>query len=554
VKERRTFPAAWIVSVLTVLCIATSALGVGPQRSASAKNVAGVWESKTAEGNSVLMLNADGSGEFNGKELQWTFNQNVLSLSFQGGSTYLYETVLAGNNLTVNSADLKQPIRFTRSGSCGGAEQANPMAGGGLAGITGAAKPAAANSAGGPEGTWQVQKPGGTFTLVLNPGGIGEFNGTPVKWELSRNILTLRWENGDVFMYNATLTANSLKVAGGNLSAPITFQRVGGGSSGVAAAASRPRSNAGGGPVGHWETVTENGTIQLVLNPDGSGTFGQGSVRWVYGQGTLTLTGPNGTPIPYPASIGPDSMTLTDSTSGAALTFRRAGGAENSEGGEEAGGFGGNAGSGSSGGAGSLAGSWQNQQGSALQLNPDGSAMLNGTRFKYTSDGSTITLIGSDGQMPFPYSLGGNTLTVQVQGQTVIYTRTASAGGGGMAGGSGGGGSIPQDMVGKWCYINVNASGQVSSSSSTCFVLNPDGTYEYSGESSNSNAYGGTASQSSDRGTWRVSGSTVNVNSQQQGPVSYQLQKRNHPKTNDPMLCLDGQCYVTYGPKPPWPY
>ncbi|MBI4167172.1 MAG: hypothetical protein HY508_15710 [Acidobacteria bacterium] len=379
-KGNRAIDWALVFSVLLALGVSTQTLVAGQARSGKSGNIAGVWESKTEQGGSTLLLNADGSGEVNGKELHWTYNQGILSLSLEGGSTIMYEAVLAGNSLSVKSADMTQPKVFTRLGSAA-AEPAKPASGGGV----------------------------------------------------------------------------------------------------------------GGGGV-----------------PASRGGFGGGGVS---------------------------------------------GGEEGGEEGDDAGSFGGNAGGSRGGAGGGLTGNWRNQQGSTLQLNPDGTAMLNGQRFRYTTDGSTLTLIAQDGSIPFPYSLSGNTLTVQIQGQTVIYTRTGGAGGaGGRAGGSPGGGTIPQDMIGKWCYINVSDTGQVSSSSSTCFVLNPDGTYEYSGESSNSNVYGGTASQSYDRGTWRVNGSTVNVNSQQQGPVTYQLQKRNHPKTNDPMLCLDGQCYVTYGPKPPWPY
>ena len=191
-----------------------------------------------------------------------------------------------------------------------------------------------------------------------------------------------------------------------------------------------------------------------------------------------------------------------------------------------------------------------------LQLNADGSAVLNGQRFKYTSDGSTITLIGSDGSMPFPYSLSGNTMTVSVQGQTVVYTRTGGAGGqGGRAGGSvgGGGGSNPPEMAGKWCAYSGSSTGQIISGREQCFTLHPNGTYEYYGASDSTNQYGGVASQSSDGGTWSVEGSTIVANSRSQGRVVYQLEKKNN-KNNDPMLCLDGQCFVTYGQKPPWPY
>lgn len=583
-KRHREVGLALVCSVLLTLCVWSRTLAAGQARSGKPAGIVGVWEAKTADGASILLLNADGSGEFNGKELQWTFNQNILSLSFPGDATYMYEAALAANSLVVNSADLKQPIKFTRSGSAAASEPANPLAGGSLAGPSAGGKSSAGRSAGasGPEGTWQVQKPNGMFTLVLDPGGAGSFNGNPAKWKLSQGILTLQWENGDVFMYNAALTANSLRVTGGNLSAPIEFQRTGStAAGGVAAGGTRSRPASVGnssGPVGHWETPSQNGTISLILNPDGSGTFGQGSVRWSYNQGILTLTGPNGRPIAYNATIGPDSMSLSGEGLDAPISFRRSGGSasasrgslggggvgEDDEGVEEGedaagmpgqgpGGFGGNSGGGFPGG-GNLTGSWQNQQGSSLQLNPDGTAVLNGQRFKYTSDGSTITLIGADGSMPFPYSLQGNTLTVSVQGQTAIYTRTGGAGGqGGRAGGSFGGGGNPPEMAGKWCAYSGSSTGQIISGREQCFTLYPNGTYEYYGASDSTNQYGGTASQSSDNGTWSVEGSTIVANSRSQGRVVYQLEKKNN-KNNDPMLCLDGQCFVTYGQKPPWPY
>lgn len=584
-KRHRVVGLALVCSVVLIWNASSRTFAAAQAQRGKSANIAGVWESKTAQGNSVLLLNADGSGEFNGKELQWTFSQNVLNLSFQGGSTYMYETVLAGNSLTVNSADLKQPIHFTRSGSAPAAEPANPPAGGGLAGPAASGKSGKSAGGSGPEGTWQVQKPNGMFTLALQPGGEGSFNGNPVKWTLSQGILTLRWENGDTFMYNATLTANTLKVTGGNLSAPIEFQRAGGGASaGMPAGGTRSRatSGGGGGPTGDWEAPGPNGVIHLVLNPSGQGTFGGGTISWSYSQNALTLIGPNGTPIVYNASIQGDTMTLSGGGLDSPVSFRRSSGGggqaaasrggiggggvggddEGMEEGEDAGdapgGFGGNpAGGGSRGGAGGgLTGSWQNQQGSTLQLNQDGTANLNGQRFKYTNDGSTITLIGADGSMPFPYSLSGNTLTVQVQGQTVIYTRTGGAGGGGGRPGGmsgGGGGSNPPEMAGKWCAYSGSSTGQIISGREQCFTLYPNGTYEYYGASDSTNQFGGTASQSSDSGTWSVEGSTLVGNSRAQGRVVYQLEKKNN-KNNDPMLCLDGSCFVTYGQKPPWPY
>ena len=114
------------------------------------------------------------------------------------------------------------------------------------------------------------------------------------------------------------------------------------------------------------------------------------------------------------------------------------------------------------------------------------------------------------------------------------------------------GGSRPQELVGKWCYMaNVNAS-DGGRQSNRCFTLYPDGRYQYYSETSSSGEYGSTASQESDSGTWSATQDTITANSQTGGSQTFRLEKLNHPKTNDPMLVLDGEAYVTYGQKPPW--
>ena len=70
-----------------------------------------------------------------------------------------------------------------------------------------------------------------------------------------------------------------------------------------------------------------------------------------------------------------------------------------------------------------------------------------------------------------------------------------------------------QELVGKWCKMTTfSATSGGGSQRSTCFELRADGTYTYHHEGSMSayapGAYGGTASQSSDAGRWKVSGTT----------------------------------------------
>lgn len=156
------------------------------------------------------------------------------------------------------------------------------------------------------------------------------------------------------------------------------------------------------------------------------------------------------------------------------------------------------------------------------------------------------------------YSIKGNQLTLSANGQSFTYTK--GAGNIGQAPvqnqAQSGGGRIAPELVGKWCWTNVNSTNTGGSSSSECIVLNGNGTFEYAAERSmdtnTSSFYAGTSSQSSDRGTWWVQGDRIYYNSQTRGQGSYQLQKQNHPKTGDPMIVLDGEPYVTYFQKPRW--
>ena len=128
---------------------------------------------------------------------------------------------------------------------------------------------------------------------------------------------------------------------------------------------------------------------------------------------------------------------------------------------------------------------------------------------------------------------------------------------GGGAGGSNGGGGVAQDLVGKWCKMsNFSANAGGGSSSSACFELRGDGSYVYGSERSMSayapGAWGGTSGSSSDAGRWTASGSSITAHSRSGQVSTYQLERRNHPKNRDPMVCLDGECYVTYFRRNPW--
>ena len=86
-------------------------------------------------------------------------------------------------------------------------------------------------------------------------------------------------------------------------------------------------------------------------------------------------------------------------------------------------------------------------------------------------------------------------------------------------------------------------------------TLNADGTYYYRGESSNSGGNGSTGGLTQDQGQWWIEGEILCAQSMVTGELNrYPLELRNHPKTGDPMIVIDGDCYVTASPREPWPW
>ncbi len=201
-----------------------------------------------------------------------------------------------------------------------------------------------------------------------------------------------------------------------------------------------------------------------------------------------------------------------------------------------------------------LIGYWKSDE-AIVELRPKNVAIINGTQVEWEANDKIIVMANADGSLTFPYVLKGDVLTVWSEDKKIVYRRIADdeaiearqAPTRGRAGGS-----IPQDLVGKWCYsANVNASGG-GRQSDICFTLKADGTYEYYGEASNSNVYGGSNSQSWDYGRWSATATTLTANSNSGKTTTYSLEKRNHPKTGDPMLMVDGDAFVTFYQRRPW--
>ena len=200
-----------------------------------------------------------------------------------------------------------------------------------------------------------------------------------------------------------------------------------------------------------------------------------------------------------------------------------------------------------------LLGTWYSEKG-AVVFNKNGTLVFNNVSYQYTAAKGVLTISGAEGVAVFSYQLSQGALTFTANdGTRTVYTRKQTASSSSNAAkpsGSSRAGS--GDISGKWCYMSNIYASNGGSMSNRCFTLNPNGTYGYYGESSSSGQYGSSASQSSDQGTWTATATTLTANSSRNGKRTYRLEKKNHPKTHDPMLVIEGEAYVTYYQKPSW--
>jgi hypothetical protein len=204
-------------------------------------------------------------------------------------------------------------------------------------------------------------------------------------------------------------------------------------------------------------------------------------------------------------------------------------------------------------------GQWvANDAGYAMEANfkADGTGVVDGDRVTWTVESGSLAVTVDGEKETYKYVFNENGFRVsggnldlplnfkKVSGSTSSAVQNQNADASRK--------HIDNTLVGKWCYVNVTSANTGGSSSEQCITINANGTYEYYSDRSSSGANGGTSSQASDRGTWWVQGTRVHYNSQAQGQGSYELVKKNHPKTGDPMIVLDGTAYVTFFKKSPW--
>lgn len=203
-----------------------------------------------------------------------------------------------------------------------------------------------------------------------------------------------------------------------------------------------------------------------------------------------------------------------------------------------------------------LVGTWSNADEGTVVIRADGTMTIDGAKYIYKIKNSVMTIVGDDGILNVPFTLNGDTLKAEVDGREVIYKRVKPEAkdalqGAGAGSGSSVSGGVIQALVGKWCFMS-NLTGSNARMSSRCFVLNADGTYEYSSETSSSGPIASSASQEYDTGRWTATQTSLTAFSDKHGKIVYPIELKNHPKTGDPMIVVDGDAYVTAFQKRPW--
>ncbi|MFN0105786.1 MAG: hypothetical protein ACKV2U_27325 [Bryobacteraceae bacterium] len=262
--------------------------------------------------------------------------------------------------------------------------------------------------------------------------------------------------------------------------------------------------------VGDWQS--QGGVIRI--SADGSATIGDKSHRWTMDGNVITLTG-NGESIKVPFEMAGNTWTWKFPDGQLVLTRIAASNTVAANKG--------------------IVGSWQGPNGN-VQINLDGTATVAGVIYRYTQTSNQLTLTGADGTFVAAVQQSGDTMNWVVNGKTLTFQRAATTW---AVGGANTEGGILPELVGKWCQ---------STGSGTCFTLLADGSYFYIGD------FGAdaTASDSRDAGKWTATASSITATSKSAGARTLRLEKRNHPKTGDPMLVLDGAEYTTAYRKTPW--
>lgn len=174
------------------------------------------------------------------------------------------------------------------------------------------------------------------------------------------------------------------------------------------------------GLLGSWQAKDGELVIRLILNPDGTGTLDEAPIKYQV-RGAKLIVDEAGTINNYTFKLDGGVLVVSGGDLDSPLTFTRAGSGR---------GLGGHKSQAAVGKQNSetepkekgLVGRWQSSE-ATVQINDNGTLVLNGETLRYSVKANIITLANNDGAVQLPFQLSGDTLRVQVGERTVVYKR-----------------------------------------------------------------------------------------------------------------------------------
>jgi hypothetical protein len=392
-------------------------------------------------------------------------------------------------------------------------------------------------------GTWICNNAGQTLTLVLYGNNKGEFEGDEISFSQTENKLTIKSATGST-TYAYKLTGNNLSLSGGDLAKPVTFSKNGDQAGAVQTTPRTATNNSAAGKdlLGTWEAQG----MQFTFKEGGIMLYNDKTMEYtVKGKTLYCQNDQAGVSVTYDYEISKNYLMLKNN--GNTIMLQKKNGSQDA---------GRSNNSIAGGNRPPFLGNWISTENEHLSLMDGGRMKLENYDLTYTYDAGTLTVNAPNGAVTFSYKLSGGILSVTAPGGKIsTYQKEGTANTKGYNNNQQSTqGGIDQTMVGKWCIAKTSSGGYNttgSSSSSECFVLEANGTYQYSSEGSRSVDAGSVASQGADRGTWSVQGSTLIARSQSGTVNQYQFVKRNSAN-GDPCLVINGTSFVTYYNKPSW--
>jgi hypothetical protein len=251
------------------------------------EKITGIWQNSQFGYQMTLMLNPDGSGEFDGESIKYSTNTNKLLIT-QSGHTTTYTFVLQGKSLTLSGGDLDDKVTFTKAGTESTQSQ-----------VIVTQEPAAKqDSKSSLIGVWS----GNGESIEFKPNGQCIYIGNTFPYEESQGHIALTTQQGKVMFAYAirgnelNLTANGQQVSytrgASNQSAQMNSQNKNGGNVALELVGkwcwiNVSTTNSGGSTSSRCIVLNANGTYEYAsersmdtnTNAFYAGTSSQGSDR-----------------------------------------------------------------------------------------------------------------------------------------------------------------------------------------------------------------------------------------------------------------------------------